>query len=413
MQLSTITVYCSPVTYPAPRLPGHGNYGIRLLPKILVHAYNALINHIDRTLDTKLLTRLVNSNLALAFFWLITMVDANAQGRETVSTVSVGDSIRTAKDSIAILGKFAGKPSIDLYLFAQQLTPTQRQQFSIYGSRAHDDDPVSPIGHMMLFFREGAKDCDGELISYTAVFQRSEAFAIPILTGAPINWAYSGTNFKKYGVRDIDCRLAHGAPLKARIKHSRELNESNEQQFFRKKVLPANIDKLEFRWDLAVETTLIDRNIAFRNSETANSTLSLNTTQVADTDAIYISQYKAFTIRFYDAKVDPKNRGSRASADDSSLIGFVYMTTRDFGNGLTVTNCTISINEKIKDGMRYAYDARCDGGTNKLRLSGTPEVGTPIHLKMRGAAPADFRLKRPKMTWDFEIKSILVRVYRQ
>ena len=343
----------------------------------------------------------------------MTIADANAQNSEMVSTVSVGDSIRTAKDSIAILGKFAGKPSIDLYLFAQQLTPTQRQQFSIYGTRGHDDDSVIPIGHVMLFFREGAKDCDGELISYTAVFQRSEAFSIPILTGSPINWAYSGTNFQKYGVRDIDCRLAHGAPLKARIKHSRELNKSNERRFFRKKVLPANIDTLDFRWDLEVKTTLIDRNIAFHNSETANSTLSLNTTQIVDTDAIYISQYKAFTIRIYGAKVDPRNRGSRASADDSSLIGFVYITTEDSGNGLTVTNCTISINEKIKDGMRHAYDAQCDGGTNKLRVSGRPEVGTPIHLKMRGAAPADVRLKRPKMAWDFEITSILERVYRQ
>ena len=350
---------------------------------------------------------------ALAVICLFAIVDANAQVPEKVSTVSAGEIERTAEDALAVLGQFAGKPSIDLYLFAERLTPAQRLNFVIHGSITRDDEPIRPIGHLMFFFREGAKGCDEELISYTAVFQRSKAFAIPVLTNSPINWAYSGTSFRKYGVRELNCRLAHGAPLKARIQHSRELNGSNERTFFNKKVLPANVDRLDFRWNVDVETMLIDRNLAFQQSETANSTVNLSTDQIADSDAIYISQYQAFVVRFYGAKVDPANRGNRASADDLSLIGHVYMTTKGSGNSLSVVNCTISINQQIGDGARLAHDAPCNGGTNNLRLSGGYEVGTPVGLKMTGAAPADVRLKRPKLTWSFEIQSTLERVFQR
>lgn len=360
-----------------------------------------------------MLSGFVKSCRALALICLIAIVDANAQVPEKGSTVSAGDIVRTAEDTVAILGKFAGRPSIDLYLFAEQLTPAQRLRFAIHGSITHDNEPIRPIGHLMFFFREGARRCDEQLISYTAVFERSKAFAIPIQTNSPINWAYSGTSFSKYGVRELSCQLAHGAPLRARIQHSHELNGSNEHTFFNRKVLPTNVDRLVFRWNVVAETTLIDRNLAFQHSETANSTLNLSTGQIADTDAIYLSQYQAFVIRFYGAKVDPANRGHRASADDSSLLGHVYISTKGSGNGLSVVNCTISINQQSGDGARRVHDAPCNGATNMLRLSGGYEVGTPIGLKMTGAAPADVRLKRPKLTWNFEIQTALVRVFQR
>ena len=350
---------------------------------------------------------------ALALIWLIAIVDVNAQVPENRSTLSAGEIERTAEDSVAILGKFAGKPSIDLYLFAKELTPAQRLRFVIHRSVAQDKEPVLPIGHLMFFFREGAKECDEELISYTAVFERSKDFEIPILTNSPINWAYSGTDFGRYGVRELSCRLAHGAPLKARIQNHHELNRSNERTFFNRKVLPADVDRLMFRWNVAAETTLINRNIAFQDSETANSTLNLSTDQIVDSDAIYLSQYQAFVIRFYGAKVDPANRGKRASADDSSLLGHVFITTKGSGNTLSVVNCTISINEQSRDGVRQAHDAPCNGGTNMLRLSGGYDVGTPVGLKMNGAAPAEVRLKRPKFTWSIETQSALERVFHR
>ena len=374
---------------------------------------NNFVDRIEQTLEAKLLSGFVKSCQALALICLIAIVDANTHVPEKVSTVSAGDIARTAEDTVAILGEFAGKPSIDLYLFAKQLTPAQRLRFAIHGSITHDSEPIRPIGHLMFFFREGARRCDEELISYTAVFERSKDFAIPVLTNSPINWAYSGTSFRKYGVRELNCRLAHGAPFKAKIQHSHELNESNEHTFFNRKVLPGNVDRLVFRWNLVAETTLIDRNLAFQHSETANSTVNLSTEQIADSDAIYISQYQAFVIRFYGAKVDPANRGHRASADDASLIGHVFLTTKGSDNGLPVVNCTISINQQIGDGVRRAHDAPCNGGTNMVSLSGGYEVGTPIGLKMTGAAPADVRLKRPKLTWSFEIQTTLERVFQQ
>ena len=347
------------------------------------------------------------------FICLIAGVHANAQVLEDVSSVGAGDISRTATDTIAVLGRFAGKPSIDLYLFEEKLTPAQRLSFVIQGSTTLDDEPIRPIGQLMFFFREAADGCDGELISYTAVFERSETFDIPVLANAPINWAYSGTDFGKWGVRELSCRLAHGAPLKARIRHDHELNKSNERTFFNRKVLPINVEKLVFRWNVVAETTLIDRNIAFQNSETANATVDLSTDQIADFDAIYISEYQAFVIRFYDAKVDSAKRGDRASADDSSLIGYVYMTTQGSGKHLSVVDCTISIMQQGRDGARFAHDAPCKGGNNLLRLSGGYEVGTPIGLKMTGDTPADVRLKRPKLSWSFDIQTVLERVYER
>ena len=358
-----------------------------------------------------MLSGLANGCRALGLICLVAIVDAHAQVAEKVSTVSAGDIDRTARDTVAVLGRFFGKPSIDLYLFAQKLTPAQRLEFVTRGSTAHEDEPIRPLGQLMFFFREGARDCDSGLIGYTAVFERSKGFAIPLLTDSPINWAYSGEDFGKWGVRELNCRLTHGATLKVRIQHDHELNKSNERLFFNRRVLPGNVDRLVFRWDVDAETKLIDRHLAFQSTETANATVSLASDQIADFDAIYISQYQAFVIRLYSAEVGLASRGDRASADDSSHIGHVYISTKGSGDSLSVVNCTISIIQQGGDGARRAHDAPCNGGTGMLRLSAGYDVGAPIDLEMTGSAPADVRLQRPNLTWSFEIQTVLERIF--
>lgn len=326
------------------------------------------------------------------------------------SSLAVGDLRRPINDSVAVLSEFFGKPTVEVHLFAQSLSEQQRQSVAAGGTHFRSRIGISPIGTLMIFFVEGAKQCSGNVLSYTMVFQKTAAFPIPVTIDSPINWAYSSSDLSDYGLNRVECSLTHGSRLRLSVAYQHMLDKAYEARILRKRVLPKNISRLPFRWEASIDTELFDSQHAFRNSADGRSILQIDSTQVVDSDAIYLREYSAISIRMYGSQVPRNGRVGRASANADAQLASVYAIIGADG-GATLTHCTIAINKTREDGGRHGHSARCDEPSHLFKLSGRVGLGETVKLEMKGSAESDVGLQRPPMGWDISIKSTIEGVF--
>jgi len=105
---------------------------------------------------------------------------------------------------------------------------------------------VTPVLELMLFFDPSTRACSvSGLLSYTAVFQMSEAFPFDVAVDDPVNFA-DGTG--NHGISVLDCGFQHGSPIRIRISDS----WNAEREMFPALFKPGRNEML-FTWDLDFE----------------------------------------------------------------------------------------------------------------------------------------------------------------
>ncbi len=344
-----------------------------------------------------------------ALLWLSVASCAVAQA--SASSLAVGNLSRPVKDTVAVLTEFFGKPTIEVYLFSKVLSAHERQAVAIGGSNVASTIGISPLGTLMFFFKEGARQCSGNLLSYTVVFRKSKSFPIRVITDSPINWAYASNDMSDYGLDSLECSLAHGARIEASVAHQHTLDKAFEAKFFQKPALPSGVDSLLFQWNATIDSTIVDKEAAFQETAIGRSLLRIDTADVVDSDAIFLRKYRALSFRIYRSRVSMKDRGERASADAASQLGYVYVTIGDRGGQPVVTYCSIAISEARADGGRHDHAAECNDPSHALRVSGRFEQGQSVKLEMKGLAAPSAALKRPRMEWDLALESVIDGVF--
>ena len=327
----------------------------------------------------------------------LVMADASA------GSVAVGKESRSVIDAVAVLTDFFGKPTVEISLFDRELTALQRNTVAIGGVELENTLGFSAVGQFLFFFREGSTSCDGNSISYTAIFKKSETFDFQVQTDSFINWAFSSDQLRDYGVSHSQCSLTHGAALKLVVAYEFLLDKQTETQSFKEPLLQQNHEELLFRWDVDINTTLLDQNVVFQESRQGSAELRLSTGQVVDSEAIYIEKNSALAVRFLSDDIAKEQRGTRAGPSGKAYLGGAYLVFDLTGSEPTIKYCSMTISVHLSEGSRRDHSAECHLPDQTLSVSGKLQQGEIIQLILNGTAPVDAGLKRPPMEWHLDL----------
>jgi len=175
-----------------------------------------------------------------------------APGAATASEVRAGGLRAPIVDGIAVAGDFFGKNSVMVYLFAEKVEPgveavlASKHFLGLTIQGVAEEIGVTPVLELMLFFDPSTRACSvSGLLSYTAVFQMSEAFPFDVAVDDPVNFA-DGTG--NHGISVLDCGFQHGSPIRIRISDS----WNAEREMFPALFKPGRNEML-FTWDLDFE----------------------------------------------------------------------------------------------------------------------------------------------------------------
>ena len=134
-----------------------------------------------------------------------------------------------------------------MYLFNRKIDPAAKAALVADGypgaMQIKSQLGVAPVLNLMFFFEPSVRSCNvPQLLSYTAVFQKSEDFPFDAAANSPINFSIGSSN---HGISSLTCGFGTGAPVHIRVRRSWDAERSMFPT-----LLPPGRNSMLFTWDI-------------------------------------------------------------------------------------------------------------------------------------------------------------------